>query len=152
MWIDLLMPYIIMWCSLPSARVERSLAANVLPQNAKEFFNIRHSSLHNIVERLYGVVQASFPILRDMPNGDAFDTRIVMWDCHVFSSTTLLVGIRMRQIFFGYFEEVVGIDSQAYFLDIEELEEGGLNYIAAKAWRLGIADEMWADWPVVHRL
>ena len=53
---------------------------------------------------------------------------------------------------FGYFEEVVGIDSQAYFLDIEELEEGGLNYIAAKAWRLGIAEEMWADWPVVHRL
>ena len=53
---------------------------------------------------------------------------------------------------FGNFEQVVGIDGQAHFVDIEELEEGGLKNIAAKAWRLGIADDMWADRLLAHRL
>ena len=47
---------------------------------------------------------------------------------------------------------MVGIDGQAHYVDIEELEEGGLKNIASKAWRLGIADDMWLDWPVAHRL
>ena len=47
---------------------------------------------------------------------------------------------------------MVGIDSQAHYVDIEELEEGGLKNIASKAWRLGISDDMWPDWPVAHRL
>ena len=53
---------------------------------------------------------------------------------------------------FGNFEQVVGIDSQAHYVDIEELEEGGLKNIASKAWRLGISDDMWPDWLVAHRL
>ena len=68
-----------------------ALAAYVLPQIAKELYNIRHSSLHKIIEQLYGVVQARCPIQRDMQHGYAFDTRSVIWYCHVFSSTTLLV-------------------------------------------------------------
>ena len=42
--------------------------------------------------------------------------------------------------------------SLSLYVDIEELEEGGLKNIASKAWRLGIADDMWPDWPVAHRL
>ena len=37
--------------------------------------------------------------------------------------------------------------SLSLYVDIEELEEGGLKYIASKAWRLGISDDMWPDRP-----
>ena len=34
------------------------------PQNAKELFNLRHSSLHNAIERIFGVLKKRFPILK----------------------------------------------------------------------------------------
>ncbi|KAE9264197.1 hypothetical protein PR003_g32882 [Phytophthora rubi] len=33
------------------------------PQNKEELFNLRHSSLENVIERGYGVIKAKFPIL-----------------------------------------------------------------------------------------
>jgi len=33
------------------------------PQNAKEFFNHRHSSLRNVIERTFGVLKKCFPII-----------------------------------------------------------------------------------------
>ena len=42
--------------------------------------------------------------------------------------------------------------SLSLYVDIEELEEGGLKNIASKAWILGISDDMWPDLPVAHRL
>lgn len=38
------------------------------PRGPQEFFNYRHSSLRNVVERCYGVLKARFPILKLMPN------------------------------------------------------------------------------------
>ena len=34
------------------------------PQNAKELFNLRHSSLRNAIERIFGVLKKRFPILK----------------------------------------------------------------------------------------
>ena len=42
--------------------------------------------------------------------------------------------------------------SLSLYVDIEELEDGGLKNIASKAWRLGISDDIWPDRPVAHRL
>ena len=36
------------------------------PQNKEELFNLRHASLRNVVERIYGVVKKRFPILSKM--------------------------------------------------------------------------------------
>ena len=33
------------------------------PQNAKELFNHRHSSLRNVIERTFGVLKKRFPII-----------------------------------------------------------------------------------------
>jgi hypothetical protein len=38
------------------------------PANAKELFNLRHSSLRNAIERIFGVVKKRFPILSLMPS------------------------------------------------------------------------------------
>ncbi|KAE8996447.1 hypothetical protein PR001_g18902 [Phytophthora rubi] len=36
------------------------------PQTKEELYNLRHSSLRNVIERTYGVVKHKFPILRAM--------------------------------------------------------------------------------------
>ncbi len=38
------------------------------PSNAKELFNLRHASLRNAVERIFGVVKNRFPLLVRMPS------------------------------------------------------------------------------------
>ena len=40
---------------------------NRSPQNKEELFNLRHASKRNVVERIFGVVQKRFPILKNMP-------------------------------------------------------------------------------------
>lgn len=37
------------------------------PQNAKELFNLRHASLRNAIERIFGVMKKRFPILTAAP-------------------------------------------------------------------------------------
>jgi hypothetical protein len=34
------------------------------PQNPKELFNLRHASLRNVIERVFGVLKKRFPILK----------------------------------------------------------------------------------------
>jgi hypothetical protein len=49
--------------------------ANQRPQNARELFNLRHSSLRNIVERAFGVLKKRFEILNSMTSY-SMDTQI----------------------------------------------------------------------------
>ncbi|KAG5557504.1 hypothetical protein RHGRI_007665 [Rhododendron griersonianum] len=37
------------------------------PKKIEEWFNFRHSSLRNVIERCFGVLKARFPILKQMP-------------------------------------------------------------------------------------
>lgn len=41
--------------------------ANQKPQNYKELFNLRHSSLRNVIERIFGVLKRRFKILSSAP-------------------------------------------------------------------------------------
>ena len=43
------------------------------PQDAKELFNLRHSSLRNAIERVFGVIKKRFPILKNT-SSHSFDT------------------------------------------------------------------------------
>ena len=52
---------------------------NRRPQNAKELFNLRHSSLRNAIERIFGVIKKRFPILVEMsPYTFPFQTDLVL--------------------------------------------------------------------------
>lgn len=37
------------------------------PQNAKELYNLRHASLRNVVERVFGVLKRKFPLPANAP-------------------------------------------------------------------------------------
>jgi len=54
------------------------------PQNAKELFNHRHSSLRNVIERTFGVMRKRFPIIasRTEPHYDVDTmTKVVLTYC-----------------------------------------------------------------------
>jgi hypothetical protein len=46
-----------------------------LPQKEEEWYNYRHSSLRNVIERCFGALKARFPILVTMPRGFSVKTQ-----------------------------------------------------------------------------
>jgi len=40
---------------------------SIRPRTKEELFNLRHSQLRNVVERIFGVLKRKFPILRAQP-------------------------------------------------------------------------------------
>jgi DDE superfamily endonuclease len=46
------------------------------PQNPKELFNLRHASLRNVIERIFGVLKNRFVILQKAPRQYSIRTQI----------------------------------------------------------------------------
>ena len=113
------------------------------PQNAKELFNLRHSSLRNVIERMYGVLKRRFPVLIKMSPYE------IEFQCDIVHCCFLVHNfIRMNQLYEDEFyqeEEVVN----GNHVDNEDEDHQLANYNALKAWRNGIADAMWANYLVV---
>jgi hypothetical protein len=65
------------------------------PKNAKELFNLRHSSLRNVIERIFGVVKRKYRILTT-PSEYSIDTqsRIVLACCTLHNWVRLKEGSR----------------------------------------------------------
>jgi hypothetical protein len=59
---------------------EWSLGQN-RPQNKEELFNLRHSSLRNVIERIFGVLKKRFPILTSMPPYSIEMQRDIIYCC-----------------------------------------------------------------------
>ena len=113
------------------------------PQNAKELFNLRHSSLRNVIERMYGVLKRRFPILVKM-SLYPFEFQSDIVHC-----TFLLHNfIRLNQLYEDdfYLEGVVENNIQP---DDQADDENNENYNALKLWRNGIADALWANYLIV---
>jgi len=114
------------------------------PQNAKELFNLRHSSLRNIVERAFGIVKKRFPLLTFM-HSYSFLTQIDLVMCcfmvHNF--------IRLNQ---GFDDEFDDWDPPVMEDDVEEADEMAYSnqtpaqQSAANVQRDVIAQEMWEDY------
>jgi hypothetical protein len=50
--------------------LKEQVAAGLRPENPKELYNLRHASLQNIVEQLFGVFKKKFTILKSPPEID----------------------------------------------------------------------------------
>ncbi|CAA0806872.1 Unknown protein [Striga hermonthica] len=61
------------------------IRSNQTPKNARELFNRRHATVHNVVERSFGILKGKFPIIKGlMPNYTTeFQTNIFIACCVV---------------------------------------------------------------------
>jgi DDE superfamily endonuclease len=107
------------------------------PRNAKELYNLKHSSLRNVVERCFGVMKKRFPILVVMPSF------YYPYQCVLVSCCFLLHNfIRRNQLYEDDFFIGVDADIAAAVLDgVAELDDVGGP--AIRQWRDGIANSMW---------
>jgi DDE superfamily endonuclease len=114
------------------------------PANSKELFNLRHSSLRNSIERLFGIVKNRFPILKKMsPYTFEFQCDLVQC-CFLMHNF-----VHLNQLYEDEFYDVEVINDPN-ILDNEDEEaeedEDNVNYQALKMWRNNIADAMWAQY------
>jgi hypothetical protein len=117
------------------------------PQNKEELFNLRHASLRNVVERIYGVSQTRFPVLTQM-GSYPFTTQAWLVQC-VFMIHNF---IRRETIYEDYFYAEYDA-AQAEEEEDEEEEEGPTyndrdpaDFAALNVWRDDIAQRMWVSY------
>jgi hypothetical protein len=119
-----------------------------VPVNKEELFNLRHSSLRNIIERGFGVVKKRFPILKTMPSY-SFDVQTQL----VLSCVMIHNFIKKNQ---GY-EDIFDLwddDEVEAEQNNEEIEDynNNVNINVLRQWRDDIAQDMWNSYQAYHGL
>lgn len=119
---------------------------NKKPQNAKELFNLRHASLRNVIERIFGVTKRKFKILSH-PEFPSFDKQVDL----IFALTGLWNFIYLHEgdsslinddILRGYEDDV---QDQPSVADHEAVRPTASS-IAMDQRRDRIADELWEQY------
>ena len=81
------------------------------PQNAKELFNYRHSSLRNVIERTFGAWKNRFRILKQGMNHYDIDTQVkIVITCAVLHNY-LREYQSSDEIFMVYEHEIIVVDN-----------------------------------------
>ena len=115
------------------------------PANAKEVFNLRYSSLSNVVERIFPVVKRRFPILVKMSPYD-YPFQVVIVECCFLLHNY----VRLNQLYEDelYDGEDGNIPNNIVEEDLHDDNEMGGNYNALKQWRIDIANAMWEQYQI----
>jgi len=119
---------------------------NKRPQNKEELYNLRHSSLRNVVERIFGVAKKRFPILVHMNSFDVtFQSDLIMCTFMIHNF------IRKEQGFEDEWYVWTDDDGEDGPIAVAPVEVAGnpAHVAALNAWRDGIASELWADYQLV---
>ena len=117
------------------------------PTNARELFNLRHASLRNVIERIFGIFKSRFTIFKTAPPFP-FQTQAEL----VLACAGLHNFLR-KECRSDEFPVEPEDDQSAPYSDMEDenlelLSESQLRQRAeANAWRTSIADAMWARRP-----
>ena len=117
---------------------------NDRPRTKEELFNLRHSSLRNVIERIFGVIKKRFPILVVMKSFD-FRFQCDMVVCTLFVHNF----IRTNQLYEDEFD-IVDIDADDHNEDDDGVDENNIHASAAlNQWRDSIATEMWDAYQIM---
>jgi hypothetical protein len=118
---------------------EWRMAGDPEPLNHRELFNLRHSSLRNVVERAFGIIKKRFPILKFMHSFSFPFQRDLVKCCFLLHNY-----IQMTQAYDDDFaRNEVGEEDEQEEDPLEVVAGGGMNVNALNAWRDGIAQQMW---------
>jgi hypothetical protein len=119
---------------------------NTRPQNARELFNLRHASLRNVIERIFGVLKRRFKILKTAPEY-SIQTQIDI----VLALTALFNFTRLRDgnivdNYISIFEteentEDIQPETQATESNKTKVEARGMDILRDR-----IAEDMWKDY------
>ncbi|KAL6197353.1 hypothetical protein ACLB2K_032962 [Fragaria x ananassa] len=118
------------------------------PRNASELFNLRHASLRNVIERIFGIFKSWFTIFKNaspFPYKTQAELVLACVGLHNF--------LRKECRFDEFPVEPENDSSSSSYLDMEDenlelLAQSQLQQRAeANAWRLSIAEAMWRDRP-----
>jgi hypothetical protein len=111
------------------------------PENTKELFNLRHVSLRNVVERIFGVVKRKYQILRS-PSEYLIDTqtRIILACCTLYNFVRSQEGEKADK----------HLASQSIILDdiqpAVEYPQGLVSLKKMDKFRDEITEKMWTDY------
>jgi hypothetical protein len=118
--------------------------ADLKPQSAKELFNLRHSSLRNVIERIFGVLKRQWQILAGKGCEYSIDTQR---DLFVALIGLYNFGKQHGEVDLSIDEDIEGTE------DIDQDEEsleGYMGKTAGSTWmdekRDQIAAQMWEDY------
>jgi hypothetical protein len=64
------------------------------PQGKHEIFNFLHSSLHNVIERAFGVLKQKWRILKDMPSFSVEKQKEIITAC--FALHNFILGSQLH--------------------------------------------------------
>jgi hypothetical protein len=117
------------------------------PQNKKELFNLRHSSLRNVIERVFGVLKKRFPLLNNM-SSYRFATQVDLVLCMMILHNY----IRKHQNYEDYYDRAANEEQQNINWDEPEAaEDDELHNNQLFEWRDNIAEQMWNDYQIYLR-
>jgi len=120
------------------------LQGNLRPRTREELFNLQHSSLRNVVERVYGVAKKRFPLLAHM-SSYPFRTQVDL----VMSCFMLHNFVRQNQL---YTDEFNILDHNGFHLGEPDAnvpppdDDDDDAEADAVRWRDDIAQRMWDDY------
>jgi hypothetical protein len=117
--------------------------ADQKPENAKELFNLRHSSLRNVIERIFGVLKRQWQILGGKGCEYSIDTQVDLF-CALISLYNFGKDYGEDYMFD---EAIPTIESQDQDDSLEVLVTGTGNKWMEKK-RDDIATRMWNDYQI----
>jgi hypothetical protein len=112
------------------------------PENSKELFNLRHASMRNVIERIFGVVKRKYQILRS-PSEYSIDTqtRIILACCTLHNYVRSIEGEKA--------DCWLDTESQDTISDIQPAvayPEGVTSSKKMDKFRDQLAEKMWAQY------
>jgi hypothetical protein len=116
------------------------------PQNKEELYNLRHSSLRNVIERIFGVLKKRFPILVVMPSYSFLD------QIKLVKSAVLIHNfIRCHALYENLFYTEYDVEAEAdrgvgNGFQEDAGEDAGRSPQELKIWRDMIAEDMWEQY------
>jgi hypothetical protein len=127
------------------------------PKNAKELFNLRHSSLRNAVERVFGVVKRRFRIFRDVSTFPPQTQARIILACCIMHNFIRRQSPEDDDLLLGAHQDLeTALRGLETIMEGEDIEDNGDMQVQfgisvaegreADARRDQIAEAMWADY------
>ncbi|KAJ4764229.1 nuclease [Rhynchospora pubera] len=120
------------------------------PQNDRELFNLRHSSLRNSIERAFGVLKKRFPIIASgaEPHYDKDTQNLIILACCILHN--FLLDVDPDNEILAEVDRELANRRPVAVQPTNDLDEDENDRVLGQIIRDRIANEMWNDYILAH--